>query len=199
MVKHANLFRDAVNVMIAMIMDITLQIKLMEFEFEEIVRLVTGGRHGHKVAINFGNLRFVSTAEIKSTLQATALACSDTSSGTSAFAALLQMATKNTVCPVVRSMYPTSLKRPVLMLLGWLVVTDPDPIKQQQSCELAAESSTQLVALGLAAGFILIEIGIPLLLFVVCARRFWKERYNNNYRGNEFGLAGYTYGDKRPD
>ena len=178
MVKHANIFRDAINVGITLIDGIIVVVKLIAALVEDLVMLASGGRHGHTIAVNFGKLRFVSTDEIRDTLQATAIAMSNSGSGSSAFAMIMQRATMDTICPIVRAMYPTKLKQPVLALLGWMVVANPDPIKQAHSCAPAPDSSAQLVALLFATGFILIEIGVPIILFTICTRRFWVQRYN---------------------
>jgi hypothetical protein len=161
-IKISVVFIDAFADTFVVLEDI---IKVIVRIIQDIAHLFS---HKHKVP-PFHFIKFIklNDNELRAILTEYASQTTLYNTGPKALRFLLQTAISPSLCPVARSLTPTKINKISSFLFSWLIF-NPDPHLNSNSCVANTQFlSVDILAASSAAGFILIEIVIPVYFSLI--------------------------------
>jgi hypothetical protein len=175
LVKHGRLVEIMVNAVLFIIAAIEDVVKVIILAIKEIIDGIKAlaGRKSNAPTANWAKLHFVTVAETTARLTAIGRVCGDVNTGPKAAVALARWGLNEPLCPIVRAAWPTNAKGITNAAMGWATYT-PDPEQMAHSCQADDDETTLAFCGGLASGFILLELVIPIVLASIILYEFFR-------------------------
>lgn len=167
--RHVGLVTDAVDLFL-----------LIFTAIDDIVRIIVGAvralihlfrPHKPMPRMPLKTYHPIRDSTVSADLSLFAETCPQFDSGTAVMQQLAKYVTQDNLCPVVRSLEVTALQPTTHFLLGWAVF-NPDPYSTT-SCQPDVSASIEWTCIGVAVGFIIVEIIIPVWALLLIFPKFW--------------------------
>lgn len=164
--KHAKIFADFVNILLDLIWGMFQAIRLVISFFVTILRTLEG-KHKKHFSVK-GKPAHISAEQLRHFLLTVPVECHDfVWTSKELFLWPLQQLLSPVFCPVLRYLWPVPwMYDLVYPVLGW-ASTDPTPVTGGGNCK--QNSNNDWVCVGLGAGFLVLEILVPALIFIMIA------------------------------